>query len=448
MSLVATRPDPGDARPYAFPAIHRVSVAGGEVVAAHLPGQLLATASLLIDAGAAREVTGREGTAAVLAKCLEEGTTARDSAQYALALEGLGAELSTSVDWDSFRVGVSVPVGLLPRAVTLMAEAARTPRLDPADVARVRDDEVTALRMDWAQPGPRADAALRADLFGAGERYGRPLHGDPSSVATVTAEDVAAFHESWLKRPGVLLVAGDLDKLDLRELGAAAFAGTSGSAPAAEGPLEVPIASSRRVLLVNRPGSVQSTLRIGHRAPERAHPDYVPLTLVATVLGGAFTSRLNHLIREVKGYTYGIRADIATTRRFGRFGVSSSVQTAVTAPALVDTVGEITRTHLDGVTEEELAVARTWRAGSLTVDMQTPGSIAGALATLVVHGLPDDYYVTLRRRLLEATVEEVSAAAAKYLHPKGLTLVIEGDSALIRDELTVSAIGEIINADV
>ncbi len=95
----------------------------------------------------------------MLAKCLEEGTTARDSAQYALALEGLGAELSTSVDWDSFRLGVSVPVGLLPRAVTLMAEAARTPRLDPADVARVRDDEVTALRMDWAQPGPRADAA-------------------------------------------------------------------------------------------------------------------------------------------------------------------------------------------------------------------------------------------------------------------------------------------------
>ncbi|MEV4709216.1 pitrilysin family protein [Actinoplanes sp. NPDC049316] len=448
MSLVATRPGPGDARPYAFPAIHRVSVAGGEVVAAHLPGQLLATASLLLDAGAAREAPGREGTAGVLAKCLEEGTTTRDSAQYALALEGLGAELNTSVDWDSFRVGVSVPVGLLSRAVTLMAEAARTPRLDPADVARVRDDEATALRMDWAQPGPRADAALRLDLFGVAERVGRPLHGDPASVAAVTVEDVTDFHASWLKRPGVLLVAGDLEKLDLRELGEAAFAGTSGSALTPEGPLPVPVAPARRVLLVDRPRSVQSTLRLGHRAPERAHPDYVPITLVATVLGGAFTSRLNHLIREVKGYTYGIRADFAMTRRFGRFGVSSSVQTAVTAPALVDTVGEITRTRRYGVTEAELEVARTWRAGSLTVDMQTPGSIAGALATLVVHGLPDDYYVTLRRRLLEATVDEVSAAAAQYLHPEGLTLVIEGDSALIRDELTVSAIGEIVDAQV
>ncbi|GGQ38238.1 M16 family metallopeptidase [Couchioplanes azureus] len=448
MSLVATRPEPGDARPYVFPAIHRASVAGGEVVAAHLPGHLLATASLLLDAGAARETGGREGTASVLAKCLEEGTEQRDSAAYALALEGLGAELTTAVDWDAFRVGVSVPVDLLPRAVALMAEAARRPRLDPADVERVRDDEATALRMDWAQPGPRADAALRADLFGAGERYGRPLHGDPASMAAVTVADVREFHGTWLSRPGVLLVAGDLDKLDLHELGAAAFAGTSGAPVPPEAPLDVPIAGSRRVLLVDRPGSVQSTLRLGHRAPERAHPDYVPITLAATVLGGAFTSRLNHLIREVKGYTYGIRADFAMTRRFGRFGVSSSVQTAVTAPALVDTVGEITRTRDDGVTEEELAVARTWRAGSLSVDMQTPGSIASALATLVVHGLPDDYYATLRQRLLDATVDEVSAAAARYLHPDGLTLVVEGDSALIRDELAAAGIGEIVDTEV
>jgi zinc protease len=448
MSLVAHRPEPGTARPYTFPAIVRRTVAGGEVVAAHLPGQLLATAALLLDAGGARETAGREGTATVLAKAIEEGTAERDSADYALALEGLGAELSTSVDWDAFRVGVSVPVGVLAGAVELLAEAARTPRLDPADVARVRDDEVTALRMDWAQPGPRADAALRADLFGAAERYGRPLHGDPASVAAVTVDDVAAFHAAWLTRPGVLLVAGDLEELDLDALGAAAFAGTAGESLPPAGPLDVPVRAGRRVLLVDRPGSVQSTLRLGHRGPHRAHPDYVPISLAATVLGGAFTSRLNHLIREVRGYTYGIRGDFAMTRRFGRFGVSAAVQTAVTVPALTDTVGEIARMRLDGVTEPELAVARTWRAGQLSVEMQTPGAIAGALATLVVHGLPDDYHATLRERLLGATVDEVSAAAATHLHPQGLTLVVEGDASIIRDELVASGIGEVVDATV
>jgi predicted Zn-dependent peptidase len=156
------------------------------------------------------------------------------------------------------------------------------------------------------------------------------------------------------------------------------------------------------------------------------------------VLGGAFTSRLNHLIREVRGYTYGIRGSYAMTRRFGRFEVAAGVQTAVTVPAIVDTIGEIARTQLDGVTEEELAVARSWRAGQLSVEMQTPGAIVGALSSLVLHGLPDDYYPALRRQYLEATVEEVSAAAAAHLHPKGLTLVVEGDAALIRDELAAA----------
>jgi len=447
MTLVATRPAAGLARPYTFPEIRRVTAGGGTVIAAHLPGQLLASAMLMLDAGAAHEADGREGTATVLAKSLEEGTKARDSAAYALALEGLGAELSPAVDWDSFRVGVAAPVPLLLDAVRLAAEAARTPRLDPADVLRVRDDEVTALRMDWAQPGPRADATLRADLFGAG-RFGRPLHGDPASVAAVTVDDVVAFHQAWLLRPGVLLVCGDLDTLDLAALGEAAFGGTTGEPPAAEGPLPWSVREQRRVILVDRPGSVQSTLRLGHRSPERATPDFVPMSLAATVLGGAFTSRLNHLIREVKGYTYGIRGSYAMSRRFGRFEVAAGVQTAVTVPAIVDTLGEIDRTELDGVTEDELAVARSWRAGQLSVEMQTPGAIVGALSSLVLHGLPDDYYPSLRRQYLEATVEQVSAAAATHLHPKGLTLVVEGDAAVIRDELVAANIGEVVDASI
>ncbi len=444
MSLIAERPGPGAARPYTFPRIVRRTVAGGQVVAAHLPGQALAAVSLLLDAGAARETAGREGTAGVLAKALEEGTRQRDAAAFALASEGIGAQLSHSADWDAFTAHLAVPVDRLDRAVALMAESVRTPLLDPADVSRVRDDEATGLRMDWAQPGPRADAALRADLFDG--RLGRPLHGDPTSVAAVTADDVTAFHAQWLTRPGVLLVAGDLDRIDLDALAATAFAGTSGERRAPDAPLPVPIRDGRRVVLVDRPGSVQSTLRLGHRAPHRAHPDYVPMALAATVLGGAFTSRLNHLIREVRGYTYGIRGEFGFARRFGRFSVSAAVQTAVTVPALADTIGEISRTRLDGVTEEELAVARTWRAGQLSVEMQTPGAIVGALATLVLHDLPDDYHATLRERLLGATVAEVSAAAAAHLHPAGLTVVVEGDAAVLRDELTASGIGDVVDA--
>jgi zinc protease len=449
-SLVAQRPGPGQPRPYRFPDVLRRTVAGGDVVAAHLPGQPLAVAALLLDAGAGREPAGREGVASVLADALEEGTLARDSAAFALALEGLGADLSIVVDWDALRPGVVAPADRLPAAVELLAEAVRTPRLDPTDVTRVRDDAVTALRMCWADPGPRADAALRVDLFGgvppADRRYARPLYGDPGSVAAVGVDDVIAYHRSWLTRRGTLLVAGDLDRLDLDVLAATAFAGAGEQPEPVTAPLETPVRAERRVVLVDRPGSVQSVLRLGHTAPHRAHPDYVPIRLAGTVLGGAFTSRLNHLIREVRGYTYGMRAEYGMARRFGRFTVSSSVQNAVTAPALVDTVAEITRTQAEGVTEEELAVSRTWRAGQLSVDMQAPSAIADALATLVVHGLPDDYHATLRQRLLEATAAEVCAAAQAYLRPEALTVVVEGDAAAVREAIEATGLGEVTAA--
>ena len=445
MSLIATRPGPGAARAYRFPQVVRRTVAGGQVVAAHLPGQNLAVALLLLDGGAGREPVGKEGLGAVLAKALEEGTAQRDATAYALAIEALGTELSTGLDWDSFQVSVQVPVDRLTAAVELLAEAVRTPRLDPADVRRVRDDEATALRMDWANPGPRADAVLRAELFGAEHRWGRPLYGDPDSVAALEVDDVTVFHSEWFIRPGTLVVAGDLERIDLDALAATAFAGAGGGPVERGGPIDVPLAGQRRIILVDRPGSVQSTLRLGHPSPHRAHPDHVPMTLAGTVLGGAFTSRLNHLIREVRGYTYGIRGDFASSRRFGRFAVSSGVQTAVTAPALVESVGEISRTRLTGVTEDELEVARSWRAGQLSVELQSPRAIAAALTTLVVHDLPDDYHARLREQLLAATVEDVSAAASAYLHPESLTMVIEGDAAVIRDELVASGLGEVVD---
>ncbi|MCG5439562.1 M16 family metallopeptidase [Micromonospora foliorum] len=444
MTLIADRPGPGAARPYRFPPVVRRAVAGGQVVAAHLPGQNLAVALLLLDVGAGQEPVGKEGLSGVLAKALEEGTAQRDAAAYALAVEGLGTALSTGLDWDSFQASVVIPVDRLSAAVELLAEAVRTPRLDPADVRRVRDDEATALRMDWANPGPRADAALRAELFGAQNRWGRPMHGDPESVAGLDVEDVTVFHSEWFLRPGTLIVAGDLDRIDLDALAAAAFAGTGGGPAERGGPIEVPLHSGRRIILVDRPGSVQSTLRLGHPSPHRAHPDHVPMTLAGTVLGGAFTSRLNHLLREVHGYTYGIRGDFAASRRFGRFAVSSGVQTAVTAPALVEAVGEITRTQANGVTEDELEVARSWRAGQLSVELQSPRAIASALTTLVVHDLPDDYHARLRESLLSADVEQVSAAAATHLHPEALTLVIEGDAAAIRADLESTALGTLL----
>ena len=269
--LVAQRPGAGQPRPYRFPQVVRRTVAGAEVVAAHLPGQPLAVAALLLDAGAGREPAGREGVASVVANALEEGTVRRDAAGVRAGPGGPGRGPVHRGGLGRVPASVSAPADRLPRRGGAARRGGAHPAAGPGRRTRVRDDEVTALRMYWAEPGPRADAALRADLFGAGDRrYGRPLHGDPDSVAAVTVDDVVAFHRSWLTRPGTLLVAGDLDRLDLDALAATAFAGTGAQPVPVTAPIEAPPRTGRRILLVDRPGSVQSVLRLGHAAPHRA----------------------------------------------------------------------------------------------------------------------------------------------------------------------------------
>ncbi len=364
MSLIAERPEAGPARDYHFPAVVRRPVAGGEVVAAHLPGHRLAVAVLILPdrgrAGAGRRPGAwrrcwprrwRRGLSAVTRRPSRspwKGSAPRSSPR----LTGTASR----------RVCRSPPSGCCPPSNCSPRRSARRGWTRPTwrgCVTTRRTGCGWTGRTPAPAPTPPCGRTSSARSCGSAG----PCTADPASVAALSVDEVIAFHRQWFGRPGTLVVVGDLDRLDLDALGAAAFAGATEGGPLLEGPLEITLHGGRRILLVDRPGSVQSTLRLGHPAPPRTHPDYVPMMLAATVLGGAFTSRLNHLIREVRGYTYGIRSDFGLSRRFGRFLVSSAVQTAVTAPALVDAVGEIERTRTDGVTEPELAVARSWRAG-------------------------------------------------------------------------------------
>ena len=276
VTLIATRPDSGVARPYSFPDVVRTTVGGGLVVAAHMPGQLLATASLLLDAGAAREADGREGTATILAKSLEEGTRSLDSAGFALALERLGAELSTSVDWDSFRVGVSVPVDLLPA------------RRGPAGGRRPHPEAGSGGR----RPGPRRRGDRAADGLGAARTAGgrgparRPVRRHRAVRPPAARRPGVGGRGDRGRRAGVprRLAAAGRRTAGGRRPGPAGpgrpgrgrvrrHRGRAAAPPRARWACRSP--PSRRTILVDRPGSVQSTLRLGHRAPERAHPDYV-----------------------------------------------------------------------------------------------------------------------------------------------------------------------------
>ncbi|UGQ10327.1 insulinase family protein [Yinghuangia sp. ASG 101] len=433
--LVATRPVGTTPRPYAFPAVRRLRVAGGEIVAAHLPGRALAWAGLVLEAGALHEPAGLEGLARVTGGLLDEGTAHYTADAFALAVEGLGARWTWAHDWETQGVGVDIPVAELPRGVALLAEAVRRPAFTDDDVERFLADVAGSLKHTWAQPGTRGQEAYRRRLFGEESRYGRLLDGSPASNAAVTADDIRAFHARRMTAPGTLLVAADLDAVDLAALGEEVFAGADGPDDRAEAPPAVEDPSHVRVFVVDRPDAVQSVLRIGHTGPPRSTPDLVAIDLFTEVLGGSFTSRLNHTLREVKGYTYGAGAGFAHGRRVGTFTVASSVHTEVTADAVADALDEVRRMHESGVTDEEFTAARAHVLGSMPIRLQTPRGIGARLREAVVHGLPDDHVTREYAEIAAAEPADANRAARAHLRPDALTVVVEGDAARVVPDL-------------
>jgi predicted Zn-dependent peptidase len=444
VTLVSEAPAAAAPRPWTFPGFDRLEVAGGQVLAAHLPGRPLAVVQLVADAGAVTEPAGREGVAELTVQALSEGAADRDAYAFAVAGERLGASWLANTDWDSLRCGFEVPVSELSGATDLLADAVRRPRLEPATLARLRDERLDEIRIERSQPAPRAMVAFADAVFSDASRYARPDGGTLESIAAITDADVAAFHASRLgPSSATLVVVGDLAAVDVEDLGRRVFEGWSADVLPVAAPEVSERSGGQRVLIVDRPGSVQSILVCGHTGPRRDIPDYVPMTTMAMVLGGMFSSRLNMKLREEKGYAYGAFGGFDTRRHGGVFVTRSAVQSEVTVPALTDLVHEIVRTHDDGVEPAELEQARAYRAGVFPISFASAGSVASGLGDLVTHGLPDDHFDRLRAAVLEVTKSELDAAAASRLRPGDLLTVIVGDASLFADDVRAAGLGPV-----
>jgi predicted Zn-dependent peptidase len=444
VTLVGTRPEVGAPRSWRFPAFERRVVGGGEVVACHLPGRPLAVTALVIDAGASREPMGREGVAELAARALSEGTDVRDAYGFAVAGERIGASWRASTDWDSLRCGFEVPAGDLAAATDLLAEAVRSAAFDDETLHRVREERIDEVAIELSQPGSRAGEAFAAEVFADVSRYRLTDGGDVGSLTAMTADDIRSYRAQRISPSATtLVVVGDLEQVDIEGLGRCVFEGWTDQPRALPDPHVEPRAHGRRVVIVDRPGSVQSILMLGHDGPPRKIDDYVPMTTMSLVLGGMFTSRLNLKLREEKGYAYGAFGGFDTRKHGGVFVARAAVQSEVTVPALQDMVAEIERMHSAGVEADELEQARAYRAGVFPINFAGPGAVGAGLGDIVIHDFADDHFDRLRDRVLDVRKEELDDSAATRLRPDDLVTVVVGDASGFAKELDGCGLGPV-----
>jgi zinc protease len=442
--MTAARPVAGAPRPYRFPDFTQHRLANGLAVwLVPLSDRELVSVHLLTDAGAAAENESQAGIAALTAQVLVTGTQRLDASAFAETTEGLGIEVGSESSWDSARAGFTALGRHLDAGLALLAEMIRTPRLDPGEFDRLRAERLNDILQARADPGRLADESFLREVFADGVPYGRVSAGRPETVEALTVDDARSFHATrYAPNVADVVIAGAFDPDETLAAVERHLGDWAGQGPGHR-TIEPAQRGGRRVVLVDRPGSVQSELRVGHLGINRADPRYFPALVMAALLGGVFGSRLNLRLREELGYTYGARSTFDPRRAVGPFTASAAVQTEVTVDAIRELIGQLDRIRDAAPAEDELAEVRDFLVGVFPLRFETTGGIAGAIEPLAVYDLPADWWQTYRDRLEAVGAADVHAAARELVRPDEALILLTGDAATLRAHLEAADLGPV-----
>jgi len=443
----AARPTPGEPRPYSFPSFERHRLANGlTVLVVDLPGRPLVSASLLFPTGAVDEAADVAGATVLSARALSEGTASHDAIELTEAAERLGATLHAEAGWDALTVSVDVAAERLEPALELLAEMVATPTFPDGEVERLRDERLNDILQARADPRRRAEEAFIETIYTPASPYHRPSGGLRETVARLGPAELRAAHERGFDPARLtLVVGGELAGLDVPAIAGRLFGSWAASGGSRANPPIVarPAVDEPLLRLYHRPGSVQTEVRIGHLGLPRLIPDFHAVAVMSAILGGLFSSRLNMKIREEKGYAYGAGAGFDLRRGPGPFAARAAVNGDVTVAAVRDILGELARMRDERVTDAELAAARDFLIGVFPLRFETPGPVVGALAGLVIQGLPDDELARYRPAIEAVTADDVLAAARAHIDLERAAVVLVGDADRIGSELEAAGIGRL-----
>ena len=444
--IPATAPAPGPVKPAAIPVFQEATLPNGlRILLVESKRQPVVSLALMLPAGDAYDPAGKEGLASMVASVLTKGAGNRTADQVSSDVEGVGGSVGASSGQDFMNVRATVLAENAHLAFEVVADAIARPAFATKEVELARTQTLSALQLEASQPSALAARFFAARLFGA-HPYAR--HPTPATVRSLTTDDFRAFQKSRLRPTGALLVvAGDITLARVRVLAQQHFGSWSGGVPAIARRAQLPARTATEILLVHRPGSVQSNIVLGNLTYAPADPSFYALTVGNRILGGGSDGRLFKTLREQKSWTYGAYSSLTRNRDIGAFQATAEVRNAVTDSALTEMLRlerSLTTTH---VSAAELDASKGGLVGSLPLQIETAQGLAEQVGRFTMLGLPKDFIRTLRPRLASITAAELERAAKSYMRPDQSLIVVVGDGAQIYEKLARIAPTRIVNAD-
>ncbi|MDP9203415.1 MAG: insulinase family protein [Gemmatimonadota bacterium] len=439
-------PAAGALRPYVFPQVEQFSLPNGlKVILVEKHTLPVVEGRLILDAGAMREPAAKNGLASLTGRLLSEGTADMTGAEIARQMDALGAQFSTGGGFSTSFADIVALKNVFPQAMALAAKSVISPNFPATEFTRVKGQALAAYQQSHARAaGLASDAFIRA-AFDSTAPFSRPASGTLATIGVLTRDDVVNWHRTmFAPSAATLLLVGDITPAEARSVAQQAFGGwTAGRATM--GPVMNPIRSSKgtRIILVDRPGSVQSSIIVGQPGFQATDPDYISMLALNHVFGGAVSSRLNTNLREKHGYTYGIFSGLDLRPGAGAFQANSEVRTNATDSALVEALGEYRRIVTEPVPAPELQGAVNNLVSGFPNAVQSVQGLTGRLQNLIVWGLPMDFYATYRERLAAVTPEDVRRTASSKLTPDNLVVVVAGDLSKIEAPIRARNLGTV-----
>jgi zinc protease len=437
-------PKPGPAPAVKLPVIQKRALSNGlPVWIAELHKVPVVQVSLVVKAGAGDDVPGKFGVANLTAEMLDEGAGSRGALEIADAVDYLGARLSTDSSFDASTVELHVAVARFADALPIMADVVMRPTFPEKELQRLREELLTALLQAEDDPATLAGLAFPRVVYGPTHRYGTADIGTAAALKGLNVADLRQFHRTrYAPDRSALIVAGDVTADRLLPLLEDAFGGWKASGTAAPALPVAPQLKARQMYLIDKPGAAQSQIQVGWIGVPRSTPDFFALRVLNTVLGGAFTSRLNTNLRETHGYAYGASSTFDMRASAGPFFAAAGVQTDKTSEALRETFKELAaiRTRIPA---DELEKAKNYLALLLPRNFETTSSLAASLAQMFVYNLPEDYYATYTDKIRAVTAADVQRVAETYIQPDRFAILVVGDRKAIEPGLRALSLAPI-----
>ena len=392
-------------------------------------------ANLVIRTGSGANPPASPGLANFTAAMLDEGTTTRSALEIADEAARLGAPIGTASTMDSTLVFVRSLKKTFASALELAADVALNPSFPAEEIERQRKSRLAALVQERENPGAVAMRVMMAALYGPKHPYGYTELGTEASNTAMTRDAMMAFwRQNFVANNAALIVVGDVTQTEVRTLATRVFGDWRKGTPASPATPE-PAPTRSRLVIVDKPGSPQTELRVAKIGVPRDTPDYFPLQVMNTTLGGLFSSRLNLNLREDKGYTYGSASGFMFRRSAGPFLALAGVRSDATAASVVEMVKEIRRMSEVPQTSDELALARDSLVRSLPGEFEATHTIANTLQAIYVYDLGLDYFAKFPARVAAVDAASAQAAARTHLVPDRLVVIAVGDRKKIQPEL-------------